>query len=211
MSYIQRVVDTIEKVAREEIRKDFRADSCIASTRVVIRVLKHFGIEAQPFPVKLMVFNAAFVRQLELGNRPPQGETQLAAWCEKYGAWSVGVGFNPSDPTAGAGDPGYVGHLIAVLPTYWLAVDASADQADRPRHGINMPGVMTFPITPKFLNGQGSVFAASPDGAFLEYKPDLGNLGHRVSPDWNDKTRTKRSIKAIIRAVESSLESSVVA
>ena len=57
---LQRILNGIERVARTEILRDYRPDSCIASSRIVLRVLQHYGYNAEPLTVRAMVFNPAY-------------------------------------------------------------------------------------------------------------------------------------------------------
>jgi hypothetical protein len=43
------------KYGRAEVLKDFNHDSCIASTRVAIEVLRHFNISSIPMSTKKVV------------------------------------------------------------------------------------------------------------------------------------------------------------
>jgi len=48
-------IAVISRMGRAEIRKKFHLQSCIASTRIVIEVLRRYGIEAKPRAVRTVV------------------------------------------------------------------------------------------------------------------------------------------------------------
>jgi hypothetical protein len=104
--------------SRAAVLRRYKPESCIATTRVTIEVLRHFGVRAAPWPVNVSVFTEAawdLARQgVPIGEWPP-------------GAWSVGIHVDAS--------PDRVGHLAAIAGGYLL--DGSIDQAARPEKGIH--------------------------------------------------------------------------
>jgi len=196
---VQKVIEGIKTVTRREILRDFRTDSCIATTRAVIRILKHFGITAYPLPVRVLIYNPGFVDALLRGDNPPLDEGPLFhAWCDRNKAWSVGVGV----PVPGKVD-GYEGHLIAALPEQKIFIDASIDQAHRPQHGIFFEGPIVGPLPENFKpeNSFVGLEFDSSNGCHMVYQP-LENPRWRVSPDWVDKSRTKKAVKKTIEYIE---------
>lgn len=128
---LTRVLELFKTVARKEILKDFREDSCIASTRTTIRVLAHYGYKSAPLPVECIVYNPDWVDCVLAGFHPPlHSEEDLKRWCAKHNAWSLGIGIDKHTT---------IGHLIATLPRYGLIVDASLSQANRPAKNISLP------------------------------------------------------------------------
>ncbi len=85
------VLGALAPIVRPEILQDFRRDSCIGSTKVLIEVLKHFGISAEPMPVQAYVYNPHFLAALERGDHPPQEPAELTSWFETRKAWAIGV------------------------------------------------------------------------------------------------------------------------
>jgi hypothetical protein len=51
-------LDQIARAACSAVLESFRPDSCIATTRVVISVLRYYGLPAKPLAVKVAAFNA---------------------------------------------------------------------------------------------------------------------------------------------------------
>jgi hypothetical protein len=192
----EEIVAGVQQFTRDEVLKSFREDSCIASTRVVIRVLRHFDILALPFPCALLVYNAQFKRAVLAGDLPPTDGTMFAKWCDTREAWSVGVGLKPNEE-----HKGYVGHLVAVLPKQKVLIDASADQANRPHKGIVLPKAVVLSVTEGFLKG-GEREECSVNGCALIYQPELAKRDYLKSPDWIEKYRTRDVIKAVIRRIE---------
>jgi hypothetical protein len=124
----ERIVTALLQTARPEIRKEFREDSCIASTAVGIDAMTHFGVLSEPFPVRTSMFNARFVARIKLGQPWPQG-LEVHQWAEEDGSYSVGIGF-------GTGQQGkWPGHLVILAEKQFL-IDLSVDQASRPLYNM---------------------------------------------------------------------------
>lgn len=65
MCKIKKYLKALTKTGRQEILKEFRADSCIASTRCCQDVLAHFGILSEPLSVEVAIYNPAFLAELD--------------------------------------------------------------------------------------------------------------------------------------------------
>jgi hypothetical protein len=198
MSRLETILTRLGEVARQEIRKDFREDSCIGSTRVVSRVLKHFGYVVKPFPCIAAVYNKPYADALMAGRTPPDEPAARERWLDLLGAWSVGVG------AKGPGQENAVGHLVAVLPEHLRMVDASLDQCNRPHKGIFMPPCVVAQISEKFLAGEEKLEYAH-HGCRVVYEATPNENQWRVSSNWTNKAQTKRAMKAIIRYIEAGL------
>lgn len=194
------LLETIAKTARAEILKDFRADSCIASTRTVIRVLHHFGYNAVPCPVQLMVFNQKFIEAVNKSGWPSMQGDDFIRWCDETGAWSVGVGTKIPGETV-------VGHLVAVLEKKRFLIDASLDQANRPNRGIVLPGTVVGRFKHEFLYGKPEV--STINGCAVRYIKEPSHNLWVTSRDWMEDERTQRATDAIIKHVERRLENVV--
>lgn len=178
-------------VARPIILQEFRADSCIASSAITMKVLSHFDLAARPFPCKLMVLNDAFVNRLETeGHWPTPDET--IRWCEDGQSWSVGVGFSHSSEPE-------VGHLIVIVGEKYL-VDASFDQASRPTRNLALPGVLVQPVPSSFRRSLES-FPYEGDGYVAIYEPAPKNKVWRSAPDWTEASRHTSCVEKIIVAM----------
>jgi hypothetical protein len=192
------IIPRLVEVARQEILKDFRPDSCIASTHTVIRVLKHFGWVYEPVVVQAHIFSPAFVKVVAAGNLPPK-DGNLHFWCEQQGAWSIGLGLGegPEDRHK------WPGHLVAVNPVSRVMIDASLNQCDRPQYDIHLPPVFSSLVTEDFLLGLGEV-AYDINGCAVKYVRVKEPAPFKHSPDWRDHKRVKRAVKAIIKHIEES-------
>jgi hypothetical protein len=184
---LTQVLNLYKNVARREILKDFREDSCIASTRITIRVLNHFGYKAEPLPVECIVYNPEWVNCVIAGFHPPvHSEADLKSWCERHGAWSLGIGIDKKTT---------VGHLITILPRYGLIVDASLSQANRPAKNISLPPVFIGNLTE-------SVWMYKIEKCLLLYRPVIENKSYLESPNWMYDSQTNRATEAIIAHIE---------
>lgn len=137
------VFDAMQQVARPIIREHFNADSCIASTRIGINVLRYFGIGAKPLPLSVLVFNAEAANLIhEQGLEEFVRVIKLQDPTTPSGPWSIGVGArrNPIDIALDA----WQGHLIIEVPAYTAYMDLSIDQVNRPLKNID--------VTPHWFN-----------------------------------------------------------
>lgn len=108
---------------RDEILRHYRRDSCLASTRIGIEFLRHFGYTARPLAVRVEIANAEMLRCQAEGIPDDQALEQ--------GAWVVGI--DGSDVIEGSG---WDGHLVFTVEGY--VMDLSLDQASRPAKGIEL-------------------------------------------------------------------------
>jgi hypothetical protein len=191
---LETILDKGLPYLRARILEDFRVDSCIATTRATIRLLRHYGYDAAPCPVRLFAFNKQYLDQLEKGTRPPTDPGALSAWCDLHKAWSVGLGV----PVPGKQD-GYEGHLVVLMnEPRRLLIDGSADQVSRPKHGILVNSPIVSPCPEGFpIKKKSSIELLGDHGELLIYEP-IDNQRWRVSPDWNNKKRTQRALRKTI-------------
>lgn len=191
---LEQVLDGIRAVLRTEILKGFTMDSCIGTTRAVIRVLRHFGYDAEPLPVAAYVYNAVMTKHIEDGTFVPSKDPRFNAWCDETGAWGVSVGAPTKDPND------WAGHLVAIVKDRSLLIDASIDQASRPHKGIHLPRAMIGRYHDTFLTGE-MLHIQGGDGSSLVYQV-IDNVRYKTAPDWTDSSRTKKAVKATIKYIE---------
>lgn len=190
-----RVMEALLAVAREEILKDFRRDSCIASTRVAVEVLRHFGVRAYPLAVTAMVFNASFAAHLG-SDLIPREAAETRRWTEEDGSWSVGIGF-------GRGGPGsWTRHLVAIAEGRWL-VDLSLDHADRPEHGI-MLWPLAHPVTEDFLRGLAPL-TLEVGSVLVQYDADPCERSFERARDWRLVRRWGPAVRRTVARMEPAL------
>jgi len=192
---LRQVVQVIEIAALDELAKDFRPDCCIAATRCVLRVLKHFGYRGDARSVECYVFNPAYVAAVLRGDSPPLTGRRSAAfieWANRTGAHSVGIGC-PDEIEHER--QVFEGHLVVTVKNF--LIDASIKQGDRPQHAIVLPEVL---VVDKFRGFPVDLSCAN--GAELRYVEKPERIGFHYSPDWKDKRRTFRAAKRIIDYIE---------
>jgi hypothetical protein len=180
-------------VTRAAVLARYRPDSCITTTRVLIEVLRYFGVSAEPWAVDLTVTNAA-------GRKWAATDVPIEDWPDE--AYSIGM---RADSAARPGDGGQfgVGHVVAVVAGGLMA-DASIDQVARPGHGI--------PALAPVLARLPGDWRDAPDGMVLRWAAGDGDLqldyrgnGSRLyasSPNWRRRNPHLRACVAeAIRAV----------
>ena len=171
---------------RPEILKWFKVDSCVASTKVAIKVLNHFKIRARPQACLFEVMNPKFVELFDAEGGYPQSREEGQVW-QDQGAHSVAI-----DGTG-------LGHVVAIVASSML-VDLSLDQAHRPHKGITLKA--TGGILPFNFMTHGVCYADN--GCRITYFP-IQNEMFRKSNDWRQGYRTGPVCKDIIRKIQQSL------
>lgn len=202
------VLDALTTHGRPILLEEFRADSCIASTKIGIEVLAYFGMRSEPLPIAAMLFNAEAVGMLEQGTAMEELRSVMAAipLDAPGGPWSLGLG-------AGGYEPGmWAGHLVIALPQHQTIVDLSADQAARPHKNLNLEPFHAVIDSPLWWTGEDPVATfTGTDGSTLildRRAPDPE--GYRTSPNWQASGATNPSLYKsltgrIIRAVKAAL------
>jgi hypothetical protein len=176
-------------IGREELLKHFTVDSCIASTKVAIKVLSHFRMNARPLSVGLEIRNTVFQQLVQETGGPPPNNDVAQEWLKK-GAWSVCVAPDKVD----------IGHVVAIVMNECL-LDLSLDQASRPNKGIVMkPGVG---VLPSGFWRDGVAYMIN--GCSVVYWPVKENEIFRTSNDWRIGSRTTPIAKEIIRQIQRKL------
>lgn len=169
------IVARLVEKARPIILEYYTPDSCIASTRIALDVLRHFGIETYALSVKAMLFNRIYRDHYEAIGRAPSDQ-EAEAWFAA-GAHSIGLGYGGD----GRADR-WPGHLVAIAARSYL-VDLSLDQAARPQKDMEVTGHAT-PVTEAFLRGRGVLGIEAHDGTLITYQAVVGDKSYQASPNW---------------------------
>jgi hypothetical protein len=177
------VLQLAADVVRPVVLTEFAADSCIATSRVLIEVLRRLNIPARPWAVNLLMFNPA-------GWDLYQDGIPVREW--PADAWSVGF----------RGDrPGEVGHVAVVAGA--RLIDASLDQAARPDRGMPPipPTVFALPAGIDLDRAdQGLVYQAGPTR--LVYAPSGSRL-YASSSNWRrDHPAIRACVAEAVRGVQ---------
>jgi len=182
-------------VARPIIRDVFPTDSCIASSRIAIAALGAFGLRVQPIAATVQVDNAILHRLLSANATPSAAE--VTTW-QALGAYGVAIG--QGIPAQCTDDDGWHGHLVAVANGTWL-IDASADQMNRPKAGIELPGVFVVPLPTPLPACPSAIQMDLPDGSHLVYGLHPSNRTFRTARDWELSARAQAVVQTIIGAM----------
>lgn len=172
----------IERLVRDlpprMIAIGYERRTCILHARIAIDALRTLGIKANPLAVRVQVFNAEYVAQVNrIGRMLTHGDTLD----EK--AWTIGIGYG-ANPAATA--PGYDGHVLVIVDGRW-AVDLTIDQANRPQYGIELSPHYWQP-SPGFLLGDlPEVFEAGESIVRYEAMPE--ERGYLRAGDWTNARR----------------------
>lgn len=186
-----KAIQTLLDTARPKILKEYRADSCIASTAICVDVLTRLGILAEPLAVRLMIFNQPFVARIEQTGIFPKGD-EIKEWTAEDGSYSVGIGFGPAQPGK------WPGHLVAIAEKKYL-IDISVDQANRPIYGMEFKPIF-IEVEEEFFSGTPRVF--SYNGCTFRYDAIPQNLGYQSSPDWTFAGRRTKIVESTLSEME---------
>jgi hypothetical protein len=178
------VVETLVAVARPIILTRYRADSCIASTRIAIDALAHFGVDAEPFACLAMAYNKRYGERLQAGLAP----------LDDPDSFSITIGL--IDRIEAYERRKAVGHVLAL--THDDVIDLSIDQASRPEQGIVLEP-FAFPRPPHFTEQRTTLIDEDTGGA-LVYDPRPDERPWLPSSRWR-RAGDKRVTDNVIRAM----------
>lgn len=188
---VENVLQTLCDVGRPLMLTQMGLDSCIASCRIGMDVLRRMGIHSSPLAVSVAAFNAKG-HEFMLDGHPE--------WVKEKrdGAYALGAGYGRG-PRSDAWD----GHLVLIIGSSHL-LDLSADQLARPAHAIRA-GPFFAPL-PKggFYALSERIVYANPNGGVVVYDADPRNAAWRTAPDWN-RERWAPLTGEIHRAVQAAL------
>jgi hypothetical protein len=186
------ILHRLLQYGRPEILKEFRADSCIASTAIGLDVLTYFGVLAEPLPVKLSIFNAPYVKRIDEGSAFPNRET-LIQWGKEDGSYIVGIGYGTQEPNK------WAGHLVLLVENKWLA-DLSIDQANRPNYNMVF-APFAAEVDADFLAGKNPRIIKDANGCVIRIET-IKSRGFLSSPDWTFVNRRKHLVNKIIQKIK---------
>lgn len=179
------VIEAIRLFARPEILKHYRVDSCIASTRVIFDLLKRYELKPRAVACHARVLNPQLVKRINETGRYPQTNEEIVRWSEEDGSWNVGIG-GTGERREGRWD----GHLVA-LAFGRVLIDASIDQANRPKHNIELP-----PIAATVPDGwlEGDQLVVEERGCLVLYKAQPGERRWLQTAGWKMHREIRREI-----------------
>lgn len=196
----KKIIDGFMIYAPAIISKTVRIPNhCILSTAITIDVMRNFGIQATPMPVKVEVFDPVTTKSYykKMVKKPNTNWTPRDAVSSRSHIIFIGYG-NGKSPA--------VGHLVSVLdiePEPGVLIDLSVTQASRPEKGINIRPLVS-PVTSEFRSFKEVLIVETekPNNCILLYNPDPNNSEIFNSGDWIDKKRREQIVKTITFAID---------
>jgi hypothetical protein len=189
----ERILAAFAAVARPLIRQHFPANSCIASTRIAIKVARTFGLRARPLAARVWVANEALMALL--AKTPDPTHAQVLDW-KRMGAAGLSIG---GEKPARFENGLWNRHLLAVVERQWL-VDASIDQGNE-RGGLAVPGVLVARYPEPFEPGPWSKSYWLLDGTRIDYTFEPAESSYRTAPDWHLRPVAAETARAIAAAM----------
>lgn len=157
---------------------------CVMATAIGVDVLHAFGIDAEPYPVRVEVRNGAFVAAQRRG---ADVVTAIAR-----GGHLLLTDDRPTDPDSRY----WAGHLMIHVPAQAALLDLDFQQFGRPQHGIAACDAELF----AWPTGTTAREFAGPNGARLTIEA-TDDRGFEVGGDWADRSRRVLLVDAVTRAI----------
>ena len=193
-------------VAKAALRRRFREDSCINSTRVLFDVYRAFGLAAEAVTVRARIYSSGFVNRAAREGHMPESPEEASSWTSEAGVWSVGIGYGGAD----MGRDKWPGHLVLRSDAH--LIDATIDQANRPEHGIVMPPLLLLSHTPDAFWNAEELLEAEVNDCHVIYEPRPHDHSWMGSPAWSGRSHVEGAVATdLIRYLESRGVSSVPA
>ena len=180
-------------VAKAALRRRFREDSCINSTRALFDVYRAVGIPADAVSVRTRIYSPGFVERAHREGRMPVTAEELQSWTSEPGVWSVGIDHGKNK---------WPGHLA--LRSGSNLIDATIDQANRPQHGIVMPAMLLLAQVPEvFWRGE-EPLASEINDCQVVYEARPNDNSYLGSPAWSGRSHIEGAVAAeLVRYLES--------
>ena len=143
-------------------------------------MLQRHGVVAQARAVKMVAYNVE-------GYRMVADNVPLEDWPKT--AWAVGI---EGTGATEAENKSWDGHLVIVVRNpnrKRTLIDLTADQMDRPQHGINIPGPVFLDL-PSWWTPHDPTYtmlgakAIDRDATILGYWPQMTAGQWQITPDW---------------------------
>jgi hypothetical protein len=176
-------------VAKSVLRRRFREDSCINSTRVLFDVFRAVGIAAQAVSVRTRIYSPGFVNRAYRAGRMPESSEEVHSWTAAAGVWSVGIGYGIDQ-----GKQKWPGHLVLRSDDH--LIDATIDQANRPQHGIVMPPMLMLARVPDAFWRAENLLGVEVNGAQVVYEARPHDTSYVGSPAWSGRSHIEGAIAA---------------
>lgn len=203
------VLSALPDIVPREVEKMYPSHmiggTCVYTVRVLIDVLRHFGIKARPTPCAVAIFNDVMVRRCRKEGHFPRSMDEMREWSRQDGSWGVQIGrtgeshFNRLDA-----------HLVAVThktdESEGVMLDMALQQNSRPQRRMMLePVVATLPDG-FFADGKPLVAEVGPQGSWAryEYLPEQRGMWTNGA-DWTDPGRRHATVAEAIRRIEQRL------
>lgn len=184
--------EKLGRTVRQQILSAYNHDSCIATARATLEVLRRIGVDAYALPVQAVAFNRPVWQWAqEHGRFPVVGSEDYPE--DGYG---IGVGVGPETPEDGQG---WNGHLVVIAERKWM-LDFSIDQMSRPQYGLRISEPVIVEVGEKFLRSHGDVAAVTWTGeVVIQYATAPEKQGYKTSPNWGGATKPEITLKRVSR------------
>lgn len=169
------------------------SDTCIASTRLVLKLMRQLGFRGKAVPVSVCAFNPhvlSFAKSIDVDGLLEAARTHA----HDPEGWSIGI-----DRQSGATGSGWNGHLVALIERQ-VFVDMTVSQFARPAYQME-PAPYVIGLVPKGWPKNGDACMCVSNGTALVYAPDTLNTTFDTSPDWLESGSRDTIVRATLSAI----------
>jgi hypothetical protein len=160
-------------------------DSCLPATRVAIKVLAHFGIDATPLVVTVRAMNklgAEYIdRSRQLGVVAPLPRD----------AWKVDIGYQLVEGK-------WAKHVVAIAGN--RLIDLTLDQVSRPEKDLIAQPLSTV-VRVEFLRGQVPLAVGLDRGGRVQYDALPNDASYAAQRSWMDEATQDKVVEVIVNRV----------
>jgi hypothetical protein len=187
---IDEVIDGLEPILRDEVRRELPPESCMESCWILSELLADVGWRAWSLPVEAVVVNRAYVACEERDGPPADRDTMLR-WEREHGAHAYLIGRDT-----------WPGHLVLVTmdPDGQALWDPSIDQAAGVRCPLPKLAVLA-PLDLHALAERVPIVGILTDGTQIRYQAHPSAVFCPAS-DWIDPASpTAASVQRVLARV----------
>lgn len=170
---------------------------CVLSTTVGQMALARFGVQAEPYPVAVIVCNQAWVDWRDSDYQGGVAEQQ------RRGAYLLSntPDFKGQSFSYVKIDKPWDGHLVLRVPKVQALIDLDLGAFNRPQHNIVLPPAIVAPLTPEgFVSG---TFTDKGITTTIGYGPLVAPYAndYLTARDWVERDRFAEHVDELVRAI----------
>jgi len=176
----------LRAVREQTLAAGFRIDSCIASTKLYLRLIDaEWGLVGMPLTVRACALNRPMAKLFRQHNHNPEQRKVLRCGRKAGGRFVIVGDRKPVQD----GERFWPGHLVAVIVTSrrWTLVDLTIDQAHRPDRDLLLHEPIAMDVPEPWVKGAGGlVVVENFRGSSVSYEAFPDDRSYQDTPAWTD-------------------------